>query len=264
MPDASVRKTMMIALGVCLVCSILVSSTAVSLKAVQEENKRLDRIANILAAGDLIVNDQEILNIYETMVQPELLELETGQILPHDGMNELFDIEDFDIKSMADSAEYGRAVSTRDDIAKISRIPRYMVVYLIRDNNRTEKIILPVYGQGLWSAMYGFIALDRDLKTIKGITFYEHAETPGLGGEIDTPKWKNSWKGKQAFDENGKLKISVIKGAVDRTGPDARFQIDGITGATLTSRGVDNTVKFWLGKNGYGPFLNRLLEDVDG
>jgi Na+-transporting NADH:ubiquinone oxidoreductase subunit C len=112
--------------------------------------------------------------------------------------------------------------------------------------------------------MYGFMALDKDLKTVKGFTFYDHAETPGLGGEIDNPRWKNSWKEKQAFDEEGNVKIEVIKGLVDTSRPEAKYQIDGISGATLTARGVDHLVQFWLGDNGYGLFIKSLREDVHG
>ncbi len=139
-----------------------------------------------------------------------------------------------------------------------------MVVYLVMKNDRTEKVILPIYGKGLWSTMYGFIALDDDLETIRGITFYDPAETPGLGGEIDNPRWKIIWKGKKVYDKNGNVKISVIKGKVDQLKPNAEYQVDGITGATLTARGVDSTIKFWLGNNGYGPFLKKLIGELHG
>jgi len=263
-PDESVKKTVMVALGVCLLCSVLVSSAAVSLRPVQEKNKRLDRIKNILAAGDLLRSDKNIQSIYETKIKPVMVKLSTGELIPADRLSNQLNIEQFDIKAAADSAEFGRVISPGNDIAKIVRMPIYMVVYLVRKNDKTEKVILPIYGKGLWSTMYGFIALDNDLKTIKGITFYEHAETPGLGGEVDNPRWKSSWKGKQAFDEQGNLKITVIKGKVDRSRPDAKYRVDGITGATLTTRGVDNTVRFWLGKYGYGPFLNTLMREMHG
>jgi Na+-transporting NADH:ubiquinone oxidoreductase subunit C len=96
------------------------------------------------------------------------------------------------------------------------------------------------------------------------VTFYDHAETPGLGGEVDNPRWKDSWKGKQAIDETGKVKIEVLKGVVDTSRPESKYQIDGLSGATLTTRGVDNIVKFWLGDDGYGSLLKRLKEDLHG
>jgi len=263
-PDASVKKTIFVALGVCLVCSILVSSAAVSMRSAQEQNKRLDRITNILEAGGLPFTDKNVKITYETRIRPMMIDLGTGETVPEQSLNEILNIEAFDIKSMANSVEYGRSIAPDRDIANITRMPAYMVVYLVIENDRPEKIILPIYGKGLWSTMYGFIALDKDLTTIKGITFYDHAETPGLGGEIDNPRWKNIWKDKQAFDINRNVKISVVKGMVDQSAPDSQYGVDGITGATLTSRGVDNTVKFWLGNNGYGPFLKKLMGEFHG
>jgi Na+-transporting NADH:ubiquinone oxidoreductase subunit C len=114
----------------------------------------------------------------------------------------------------------------------------------------------------LWSTLYGFLALDSDLKTIRGITFYEHGETPGLGGEVDNPRWKAQWKGKMAYDDNMKILIEVLKGQVDPTSPQAGHQIDGLGGSTITTRGVHNLVRFWLGENGYKPFLSNIGKEV--
>jgi Na+-transporting NADH:ubiquinone oxidoreductase subunit C len=136
-----------------------------------------------------------------------------------------------------------------------------MVIYRVIEDDITVRYILPIYGMGLWSTMYGFIALNRDLSTIDGFTFYEHAETPGLGGEIDNPGWKRIWIGKQAFDSEGKLRIHVIKNHVDAADPDAVYTVDGLSGSTLTTRGVDQTVRFWLGEGGYGSFIRRLREE---
>ena len=191
-----------------------------------------------------------------------MIDLGSGEIVPEESLNELLNIETFDIKTMADSAEYGRVISPDDDIAKIAKMPAYMVVYLVKENNKTEKVILPIYGKGLWSTMYGFIALDKDLKTIKGITFYDHAETPGLGGEIDNPRWKALWDGKLAFDEEGAVAIEVIKGAVVPGSARAIHQVDGISGATLTARGVGNLVRYWLGEDGFGPYLATLRAEA--
>lgn len=105
--------------------------------------------------------------------------------------------------------------------------------------------------------MYGLIALDRDCSTIRGLVFYEHGETPGLGGEIENPRWRQGWVQKRVYDTEGNLRISVIKGKVDATDPDAIYQIDGLSGATLTTRGVDQLVKFWLGASGYGKLLQQ-------
>jgi Na+-transporting NADH:ubiquinone oxidoreductase subunit C len=262
--DDSVKKTISVALGVCIICSILVSSAAVALRGIQIENQRLDRIKNILIAGDLFTEGADIRALYEEKIEPRMIDLTTGETVLEENLDGTLNIDNFDIKRAAADPVYGKAVPADKDIAKISRMPRYMVVYLVKEDNKVDKIVLPVYGKGLWSTMYGFMALDKDLITVKGFTFYDHAETPGLGGEIDNPRWKNSWKEKQAFDEEGNVKIEVIKGLVDTSRPEAKYQIDGISGATLTARGVDHLVQFWLGDNGYGLFIKSLREDVHG
>ena len=132
------------------------------------------------------------------------------------------------------------------------------MVYLLKKDGKLQRLILPIYGKGLWSTMYGLIALDSDFNTIESFGFYEHAETPGLGGEVDNPTWKAGWVGKKAFDNGGPPVIRVIKGKVNTKAPGASHEVDGISGATLTCNGVTNTVDFWLGPNGFGPYLDKL------
>jgi Na+-transporting NADH:ubiquinone oxidoreductase subunit C len=260
MPDDSVKKTIIVAVSVCFVCSILVSTAAVSLHPIQETNRQLDRIKNILLAGDLLTDNADIRALYDEKIQPAMIDLNTGETVSEEDFNGALNIEGFDIKKMAESPEYGQSIPGDKDIAGIRRMPKYMVIYFVREGDEVQKVVLPVYGKGLWATMYGFLALDRDLKTVRGFTFYEHGETPGLGGEIDNPRWKEKWPGKQAFDEEGKVQLRVIKGAVDASRPEAKYQVDGISGATLTVRGVDHLVQFWLGDDGYGPFFLKLRE----
>ncbi len=265
MPVDSTKKTIGVAIAVSLVCSVLVSLAAVSLNPIQKRNKKLDRLENILVAGELLIDKARIEQTYRDRIVPVIIKLETGERLPEEKYNEVLNVEDFDIRKVAEDAVYGRAVPPEHDIAQIKRMPRYMTVYLVKEDGETSKIILPVYGRGLWSTLYGFMALDRDLKTIKGVTFYEHGETPGLGGEVDNPRWKKTWKGKHAFDDDWNVRIKVIKGRVDTSKPDSKYKVDGISGATITTRGVDNLVRFWLGPNGYGPFIKKLRGDwTDG
>jgi Na+-transporting NADH:ubiquinone oxidoreductase subunit C len=116
--------------------------------------------------------------------------------------------------------------------------------------------VLPVYGYGLWSTMWGYVALDGRGERVKGITFYSHGETPGLGAEIENPRWQEQWVGKRTLGEDGKVRLKVAKGGVPAGGED--YHIDAISGATLTSNGVDNMIHFWLGEQGFGPYLARL------
>ena len=130
---------------------------------------------------------------------------------------------------------------------------------MVKDSlDQITKIILPVHGKGLWSTMYGFLALNRDGETVEGFAFYQQGETPGLGGEVDNPKWKASWIGKKVLDESGNPVIDIVKGSVDTTRPEAVHQVDGLSGATITSNGVENLLRFWLGENGFGPYLSKI------
>lgn len=119
-----------------------------------------------------------------------------------------------------------------------------------------EAIVLEVEGQGLWSTMYGYLALESDTTTIRGLSFYQHGETPGLGGEIDNPRWLARWVGRRVFDDGGAIRIAVVKGAAPPA-TKAPFEVDGISGATITSRGVTDMLQFWLGPSGYGPYLEK-------
>ena len=261
MPSDSVSHTLKVAVGVCLFCSLFVSLAAVALNAKQQENQRLDRIKNILVAGGLYDENADLSKTYEEKVQASLIELATGDMVPPSQFNEVLKLEGFDIKAAAIHPEYGRSLTLEQDKIGVGRIPKYMVIYYVKEQDRIEKVILPVFGKGLWSTLYGFLALENDLKTISGITFYEHGETPGLGGEVDNPRWQAIWHGKQAFDENGNVSIEVLKGPVDPSSANANHQIDGLSGATITTRGVNNMVRFWLGENGYGPLLANLQKE---
>jgi len=155
------------------------------------------------------------------------------------------------------------ALSGEEDLAKISRREHYAMVYLIVTDGQLEKIILPIRGYGLWSTLHGFLALENDANTIAGLGFYQHGETPGLGGEIDNPRWKALWPGKKAY-QNDEVGIALIKGSVNPSSANADYQVDGLAGATLTSRGVSNLVQFWLGEMGFNKFLSNVRSGEAG
>jgi len=260
--SSNVKQTLMVALGVCLVASVLVSTAAVELKPIQTKNKKLDLLKNILSAGDLLDEKNDIEEIYKENIEPEIVDLETGEIVDKEKYDEIVNVNDFDIKSVASSDKWGKEIPAEKDIAGIKRMPKVMIVYKVLDKDKNVlKYILPIYGKGLWSTMYGFISLGNDLSTVEGFTFYDHGETPGLGGEVDNPKWKKIWVGKHVYDENGNLKIQVIKRRVDPGSPDAKYKVDGLSGATLTTNGVNYLVRFWMSDEGYGQFLKKLRGD---
>jgi Na+-transporting NADH:ubiquinone oxidoreductase subunit C len=246
-----------------MVCSILVSVTVVSLDKIRQENEKRTRLGNIFIDLEILREGESVKDMMER-TQFLLIDLETGEEIQEERYAETLNPKDFDVKNIADKLEFTKDIPEDKDIAGIRRKPKYMAVYWIYHKGEPNQYLFPVYGRGLYSTLYGFIALGSDLRTIEGITFYEHGETPGLGGEVDNPEWKRSWRGKQAFDKDGNLQIEVIKGRVDPSKLDAKYKIDGLSGATYTTRGVDQLVKFWLGSNGFGPFLERLRKELPG
>ena len=252
MPRETVGKTFLVATLLCLVCSFLVSSAAVYLRPTQAVNKALDKKRNIVMAAGLEAEGKSIDELF-AQIEPKVVDLATGEYV------EMDDPAAYDQRRAAKDPAQSVAVAADIDRASIKRRAKYASVYLVRKGDQVKKLILPVHGLGLWSTLYGFIALDaRDLNTIKGLVYYEHAETPGLGGEVDNPAWKALWNGKKVFDEKGEVRIEVIKGKVDPSRPGSQYQVDGISGATITARGVKEMLRYWLDEEGFGPFLARL------
>lgn len=248
----SIKKTIIVTVLLCIVCSVIVSAAAVLLRPAQVANKSLDFKRNILSAAGLLEPGKNIDAIFNERVVTRVVDLKTGKF------TNAVDPVSYDQRRASKDPSLSTNLSADEDIAKISRREDYSVVYLIQDENeQLQKIILPVKGYGLWSTLYGFLALEADANTVVGLVFYEHAETPGLGGEVDNPVWKAKWVGKEVYDE-GDVAISIIKGSVDPSSSNAVHQVDGLSGATLTSRGVHNLLHFWLGDNGYKPFLTNL------
>lgn len=254
MHKESTAKTIGVAFVVCVVCSVLVSVTAVSLRGIQEANKAFDKQKNILVAAGLVAGDERPSKAEADekfqQIQSLVINTKTGDLVPDKDANAI---------DWLKAAKEGETIPSSQDTAKIVRMSQEQPVYLLWKDDKIDRVVLPVYGKGLWSTMYGFLALEGDFDTIGALTFYSHGETPGLGGEIDNPQWKAKWVGKLAF-EDGKPAIRVIKGAVKADSPQAPYEVDGLSGATLTCDGVTSTVQFWLGKDGYGEFLKKLKE----
>lgn len=247
----STGKTLFVAFALSIVCAIFVSTAAVLLKPVQEVNQALDRKRSILAAAGMLEDGKSVEEQF-SKVSTRLVDLRTGKFVTD------MDPADYDQRRAAKDPSQSDSLSADEDIAKISRREHLSLVYVVNNpEGQLDKIILPIHGYGLWSTLYGYIALERDANTIAGLGFSEHGETPGLGGEVDNPRWKAHWPGKQVY-RDGQVSIGLVKGAVDPTSPDAPWQVDGLAGATLTARGVTNLVQFWLGENGFEPFLNNL------
>ena len=246
--------TVLFAGAVCVVCAVLVSTSAVSLKERQELNALLDKQKNVLYAAGVVqegepLTPEDILERFEN-VKSVVVDLENGEETDIDPTT--FDQAD----AAADPATSHEAPSNR---SAIKRVPNHALVYHVIENGEATICVIPIQGYGLWSTLYGFLAIDRDGSTIKGLTYYEHGETPGLGGEVDNPKWKGLWPGRMAYDDAGNPAIRVIKGNAGSPA-DAPHQVDGLTGATITSNGVSMMLEFWLGEAGFKKYLQKFRE----
>ncbi|MFC3121071.1 Na(+)-translocating NADH-quinone reductase subunit C [Agaribacter flavus] len=240
-------KTIGVVVAVCLACSIVVSSAAVGLRALQDSNAALDKKSNILTAAGLIelaTNKAEINDVYSSRVEEKYVDLATGQYVdkPFDG---------YDMYKAAKNPDYMVDVEG-SNVGFLRRSSVASVYHVKNEQGEVSRIILPVHGSGLWDLMYGFLALDNDGETIRELIYYQHKETPGLGGEIQNPDWQKKWDGKQLY-KNGQVAISVDKSV--QAGD--QYAVDALSGATLTSNGVKNTLQYWASENGYGNYLKR-------
>lgn len=252
----TIGRTLGVALAVCLVCSVFVAGAAVSLKPIQQENALLDKQRSVLRVAGMIPEDAsgaEVRKVFREGIVARVVDLETGRF------SDAQDPRSYDPLKAAQDPQTSRVLPPGTDIASIHRQEHYSLAYMVEKGGKVETLVLPVRGYGLWSTLYGFIALDSDLKTVKGFGFYQHAETPGLGGEVDNPRWLAQWPGKQVYDDSGRFDLVMLKGGGANDGtPQAVHRVDAIAGATLTSRGVEHLLQFWLGPNGFGPFLQNL------
>lgn len=247
----TISKTVIVTLLLCVVCSIIVSTASVKLKPAQLANKQMDFNKNILQAAGIYDPSQSV-EAQFGKIEVKLVDLRTGKFT-----DEVV-VGSYDQRKASKDPKFSEALDKKTDIAGIKRQEYFSEVYLVNSDQGLDKVILPIRGYGLWSVLYGFLALEADFETVVGIGYYEHGETPGLGGEVDNPAWKDIWKGKKVFAENGELALSVIKGQVGSTTPGADYKVDGLSGATLTTNGVDNMIKFWLGENGFASFITNL------
>lgn len=248
----SVQRTLTVAAVLCIACSVLVSTAAVSLKSMQDKNAMLDQQKNILLASGLYEEGSSVEEQFKRF-EPVLVDLSTGQEVEGDALA-------YDAKKAAKDPEQSVRIPEKLDLGKIKRREKVAKVYKVKDGNGGwDQLILPVRGKGLWGTMWGYIALAKDLSTVKGFAFYQHKETPGLGAEVDNPKWKAMWIGKEIFGDNG----SEIKIHVGKPGQaDEEHHVDGLSGATITTRGVQDLLHYWLGSHGFKKYFSQLKGGV--
>lgn len=252
----SFGRTIFIVVGLCFICSVLVSTAAVLLRPTQIENKLLDKQKYILAAAGLTnkadepISKAEVLATYDKFVEARLVDLKTGDWVEGDA--DRFDAD----KAARDVKQSFKPVN---DIASVKRVANTAVVYLVKDRyGAIDSIILPIKGYGLWSTMYAFLAVEPDLNTIRSLVYYSFTgsgETPGLGGEVQNPRWMAKWPGKKLYNEQGELAIKVTKLPAVAA---SVHGVDTLSGASLTGKGVQNSLDFWLGEEGFAPFIEKM------
>jgi Na+-transporting NADH:ubiquinone oxidoreductase subunit C len=278
----SIANTFVVATLLCLTCSLLVSSVATGLRSRQQANLELFRKSKVLEVAGITPEEIKqgggVLAVFQQRIESRVIDLETGedaaeqagaamaQVGKNIGKDAQEVIEKYDqvwaarskMKSVAEQLPNSKA----EDPAGLKYLEKYSHVYLLKspDGNTVERYIFPIRGNGLWGMMMGFISLKPDLETVVGLTYYDHKETPGLGGEVDNENWKALWRGKLVYDAAGGVALQVIKGPAS---PDSKFDIDGLTGATITSNSVTDMVKFWMGPRGFLNFIKKQNPERD-
>lgn len=248
----SALGTFVVIITFCLVCSVLVSSAVVALDPFKAAAVANDRQVSILKVSGFEV-EGSVAKTFSKHIESHLIDVETGAIADS-AVNNAADIEGYNFASLAKKPDTSVKIPKDQDVAGILSRSKLMPVYFAKnDKGQVERVILPFYGQALWSTVYGYVAVSpADGNTILGVTFYSHGETPGLGGEIDNPRWQALWVNKKLTDDNGNYLFHIIKNAQNKD-----HEIDALSGATLTSNGVDHLSAYWLG-NAYRPFLEKL------
>jgi len=237
-------------------CSLLVAAAAVGLRPLQDANKQLDQKKNILNAAGIYQPETPIAEQFG-VIETKIVELASGEYVPAETVNPA----SYNQLGAALSEENGRALQRSDDPAGIRRLENYSLIYLVRKGDKIDQVVVPVRGKGLWSTMYAYVALDSDLTTIKGISFYEHGETPGLGGEVQNPRWQAGWQQKKLYSPEGEMALDIVKSGSQGSPEELPYMVDGLSGATLTSQGVENLMHFWFGDDGFKPFFNRVKSE---
>lgn len=254
----STGYTLRFSVMVSLVASMAVAGTSVILRGRVETNRLLDRRHRILEVGGLISADEALARDtiaarFTRFIRPVAVDLQTGRTAS--------DVDPLVFDQRAATRDPARSRVIAENPAQVRRLPENAIVYHVMQDDTVRALILPIEGQGLWSTIYGFIALSADLKLVQGISFYEHAETPGLGGEIDERSWRAQWSGKVPFDDQWTPQLEVAKGQSPQGGAQ-RYTVDGLAGATLTGRAVTHLVQFWLGEEGFGAYLERYRREA--
>lgn len=242
----SFSGTLGVVVAISLICSVIVAGAAVGLKPTQDEQKHIDKQRNILSVAGLLEKNTDVGKVYAERIEPRVIDLATGDYVEAADFNAALAIKD---------PNQSIQINPEDDVAGIRVRPKYSDVYLVKgEDGKINQVILPMHSKGLWSMIYAFVSLQPDGNTLNGLTYYQQGETAGLGGEIANPLWQAQFAGKKLYNEEGKVAIRVVRGA----GSDKAHGVDGLSGASITTKGVQNSFVYWFGQNGFAPYLAKL------
>ncbi len=237
------RYTLIFVTATSLIAALILSISSQSLKGLQEKNVEQDRKQNILAAANLLEEEgcDDVAVCYDRYIESYVID-SSGKRIDNPDKPAL----DIDFEKQLEMKPEERSLP----------------IFVSKKDGRVVFYIIPVVGKGLWSTLYGYLALEKDLNTVRGITFYKHAETPGLGSEIEKEWFQDNFRGKKIFNEKGNLvSVKVIKGKVNPDMKNSEHLVDGISGATLTGDGVNELLMDVL--KIYEPFIRMKREDTD-
>lgn len=245
LPNDSRVKTVVIAFLVSAVCAGLVSGATVVLRPIQTANRAAEEQARIEALVRGIPGMADLLTQSGGTLSTVVVDLKSGRAADA--------VSPATLETALSDPTNWTALDAGQDLAGLGQRPNFAQVFLLRDGEAVSLILLPLSGQGYGGRIDAILALRGDTNTIAGLAVTRHSETPGLGGRIEEASWQASFPGTALRDESGEMRFRVARGASSGV-----HEVDGITGATRTGRGVTQMVRFWLGPDGYEPLLRAI------
>lgn len=233
--------TFIFAIILVVVVGTLLAVTYLGLKPEHDENVRREKMQNILASLKIEVERDAAPAKYDEMIKETLVVDGSGKVVEGDA---------FELDVLKQYKDWKAGMVKEDDL-------KYPVYKASKDGQ--SLFVLPLVGTGLWGPVWGYVSVMDDGRTIYGSTFDHKGETPGLGAEISTPMFEEPFEGKTITDESGAFKgITVYKGGSQTTDPHG---VDGISGGTITSQGVDEMLKRLLAV--YDQYLKTQVASLE-
>lgn len=249
-PNDDRIKIFGVAVLTAVISSVVVSTTYVSLKPLQDAHLQAELDARMASMIDALPGMRDVMRAQGIdALETRVVDLAAGTVARG------VDASNLDVQAATSDPERSVLIPPEMDIAQLKRRSKLAPVHLLERDGKVLLVVLPVSGSGYQSTLRALLALEADLRTIAALVITEQGETPGLGARIEDPSWQALWPGKTVADEDGKIVVEVVRGNATEL-----HEIDGISGATITGNGVTNMLRYWLGEHGFGPFLSNLRQ----